>query len=141
MVQALKTARIFLVEDNPADVLLVRKALQETGIDFNLTSFADGQKALDNLAQQDRKAPDVILLDLNLPRTEGIEVLRKIRNMPSLADVPVAILTSSESPADMHRTALLGAARYIRKPIRLDDFLREVGHGVEEMLSLRGGSR
>jgi len=71
----------------------------------------------------------------------GVEVLRQIRNMPKLADVPVAILTSSESPADMHRTALLGAARYIRKPSMLQDFLREVGSGVEEILRLRSGSR
>ena len=141
MGQALKAAIIVFVEDNPADVFLVRKALQEKGIKFELTCFDDGQKALKSLAQQGRKAPDLILLDLNLPQTDGVEVLRQIRNMPKLADVPVAILTSSESPADMHRTALLGAARYIRKPSMLQDFLREVGSGVEEILRLRSGSR
>jgi len=134
MGQALKAAGIVLVEDNPADVFLVRKALQEKGIKFELTCFDDGQKALNSLAQQGRKAPDLILLDLNLPQTDGVDVLRQIRNMPKLADVPVAILTSSESPADMHRTALLGASRYIRKPSMLKDFLREVGSSVEEIL-------
>ena len=141
MGQALKAAIIVLVEDNPADVFLVRKALQEKGIKFELTCFDDGQKALSSLAEQGRKVPDLILLDLNLPQTDGVDVLRQIRSMPKLADVPVAILTSSESPADMHRTALLGAARYIRKPSMLQDFLREVGSGVEEILRLRSGSR
>ncbi len=138
MGKALKAAIIVLVEDNPADVFLVRKALQEKGIKFELTCFDDGQKALNSLAQQGCKAPDLILLDLNLPQTDGVEVLRQIRNMPKLADVPVAILTSSESPADMHRTALLGAARFIRKPSGLDDFLGAVGRGVEEMLLASG---
>jgi len=141
MGQALKAVAIMLVEDNPADVFLVRKALQEKGIKFELTCFDDGQKALNSLAEQGRKVPDLILLDLNLPQTDGVDVLRQIRNMPKLADVPVAILTSSESPADMNRTALLGTARYIRKPSMLKDFLREVGSGVEEILRLRSGSR
>jgi CheY-like chemotaxis protein len=90
------------------------------------------------LSKPGRKAPDLILLDLHLPKTEGVDVLRAVRNMPKLADVPVVILTSSNSPADMHRTALLGAARFISKPSGLNDFLREVGRGVEEMLQASG---
>ena len=132
MDELLKAVRITLVEDNPADVLLVKKALQEKGITFELTCFEDGQTALKGLSQ--RPPPDLILLDLNLPGTEGMVVLGKIRNIPRLADVPVAILTSSESPSDLQRTQRIGAARYIRKPSVLDDFLREVGCGVEEML-------
>jgi len=135
---ALKTARIVLVEDNPADVLLVRKALQEKGIAVDLTCFDDGQQALKSLSKQGLKAPDLILLDLNLPNIEGVEVLREVRNIPSLAGVPVVILTSSASPVDIHRTALLGAARFISKPSGLEDFLREVGGGVEEMLLASG---
>jgi len=137
MARTLKTARIMVVEDNPADVLLVKKALQEKGIKFDLACFEDGDKALKALSRQESKAPDLILLDLNLPTTEGIAVLLQIRNMPRLSGVPVLILTSSESSSDMRRTERLGATRYIKKPLMLEDFLSEVGRGVEEML-LRG---
>ena len=130
----LKTAHITLVEDNPADVFLVRKALQERGIAFELTCFENGEEALKSLSRQERNEPDIILLDLNLPMTEGVEVLRRIRTMPELVNVPVAILTSSASPTDIDRTKSLGVTRYISKPMALDDFLREVGRQVEEML-------
>jgi len=135
---ASKTARIVLVEDNPGDVFLVRKALKEKGIAVDLTCFEDGQEALKSLLQPRRKVPDLILLDLNVPKIDGVDVLRTVRNTPHLADVPVLILTSSASPTDIHRTALLGAARYITKPSELYDFLREVGRGVEEMLLASG---
>ena len=133
-----KTARIVLVEDNRGDVLLVRMALQEKGIKFELTCFEDGRKALNSLSRHGLKAPDLILLDLNLPNIEGIDVLREVRSMPKLAGVPVVILTSSTSPTDIHRTALLGAARFISKPSGLDDFLKEVARGVEETLRASG---
>jgi CheY-like chemotaxis protein len=94
--------------------------------------------ALKALSRQDGKAPDLILLDLNLPTIDGIAVLIQIRNMPRLSGVPVVILTSSGSSSDMRRTERLGAARYIRKPFMLEDFLREVGGGVEEMLRESG---
>ncbi len=139
MSETLRTASIVLVEDNPADVLLVRKALQEKDIKCDVMCFEDGEGALKNLSQEGRLAPDLILLDLNLPGVQGVDVLRSILSIPRLSRVPVLILTSSESPSDMQRTARLGAARYIRKPSRLEDFLREVGRGVEEML-LRSGS-
>ena len=135
-----KTASIVLVEDNPADVLLIKKALQEKGIECALTCFEDGEKELKNLSQAGRLSPDLILLDLNLPGVDGVEVLRKICTIPRLLKVPVVILTSSESPSDMQRTERIGAARYIRKPSGVEDFFREVGCAVEELL-LPGGSR
>jgi putative two-component system response regulator len=100
-----------------ADVLLVKKALQEKGITFDLSCFENGDKALKALSRRDSKAPDFDLLDLNLPTIEGIAVLTQIRNMPKLLGVPVVILTSSKSSSDMRRTETLGAARYIRKPL------------------------
>jgi CheY-like chemotaxis protein len=134
MGEILETAHITLVEDNPGDVLLVRKALQKKGFAFELTCFEDGEEALKSLSRQERDEPDVILLDLNLPMTEGVEVLSRIRSIPGLAGVPVAILSSLASPTDIDRTRLLGVTRFITKPIGLDDFLREVGGAVEEML-------
>jgi chemotaxis family two-component system response regulator Rcp1 len=130
----LKTASIVVVEDNPADVLLIRKALEERGIQCELTCFESGETALRNLSQQGRLLPDLILLDLHLPIADGCEVLGKIHGMPRFSDVPIVILTSSESPSDKQRATRMGAALYIRKPSRLEDFLREVGSGVEEML-------
>jgi CheY-like chemotaxis protein len=134
MSQTLKTASIVLVEDNPADVYLIRQALEEKGIRFKLTCFEDGEEALKKLSRADDQAPDLILLDLNLPKTGGVEVLKAVRGMAKFADVPVAILTSSESPADKRCAALLGAARYISKPSVLEDFFRVVGEGVEDLL-------
>ena len=129
------------MEDNPADVYLVQRALQERGIVFTMECFEDGEQAIEALAGKDHEVPDLILLDLNLPKTEGVEVLGIIRSMPKLVDVPIAILTSSESPADVHRTALLGATRFIKKPPMLDDFMKEVGQSVQEMLLLRAGGK
>jgi chemotaxis family two-component system response regulator Rcp1 len=129
-----KIARITLVEDNPADVLLLKMALQEKGIPFELTCFEDGEEALKHLSREERDEPDIILLDLNLPMTEGVEVLRRLRSIPKLVNVPVAILSSSASPMDVNRAKSLGVDRYISKPIALDDFLREVGREIEEML-------
>lgn len=129
-----RSARIVLVEDNPADILLFKKALQEKGIAFELTCFEDGEEALNRLSEKERNRPDIILLDMNLPMFDGGEVLARIRSIPTLNRIPVAILTSSESPADRDRTSMLGADRYINKPISLNDYLREVGREVEEML-------
>ena len=134
MKHPLTTVHIVLVEDNPADVYLVKRALREKGIEFVMTCFEDGEKALKALSENGSEAPDIILLDLNLPKTDGVKVLETIRAIPELAGVPVGILTSSESPSDMERTTVLGAARYIKKPSTLDDFMREVGQGVESML-------
>jgi two-component system, chemotaxis family, response regulator Rcp1 len=134
MSETVKTASIVLVEDNPADVYLIRQALAEKGIRFKLTCFEDGEEALKKLARVDGQAPDLILLDLNLPKTGGVEVLKAVRGMAKFADVPVAILTSSDSPADKRRAALFGAARYISKPSVLEDFFRVVGEGVEDLL-------
>jgi two-component system, chemotaxis family, response regulator Rcp1 len=131
----LNPASIVVVEDNPADVLLIRKALEEKGIECDLTCFENGETALRNLSRQGRQVPDLILLDLHLPQADGIEVLGKIRGMPRFSEVPVVILTSSESPSDKQRATRMGAARYIRKPSALEDFFREVGTGVEGALS------
>jgi two-component system response regulator len=133
--------RIVLVEDNPADVYLIKKALQENNIACEVTCFEDGEDALAALLPAGARAnallPDVILLDLSMPRSNGLEVLNALRAAPTLVDVPIGILTSSEAPADQQRAALLGATLYIRKPTRLDDFLHQVGQGVKELVRER----
>ncbi|MGH9558127.1 MAG: response regulator [Bryobacteraceae bacterium] len=134
-----KPARIMLVEDNPGDIFLVERALRERGLPFELSCFEDGQSAVKALIQQGCDTPDLILLDLNLPALEGVAVLRTIRNLPKLAETPVAILTSSESPRDMEQTALIGASRFITKPAKPDEFVREVGSAIGEMLRITSG--
>jgi len=129
-----RTARILLVEDNPGDVYLVEKALRTRRIDYDLMRYEDGEEAIRAVAEVNSQVPDLILLDLNLPKREGFEILQSIRGRPWLVGVPVAIFTSSEDGRDRHRVALMGAERYIHKPPTLDEFVDEVGRAIEEML-------
>jgi chemotaxis family two-component system response regulator Rcp1 len=127
--------RILLVEDNPADVFLIKEALKTHGIDFDLTWVSDGEEAVSRVEEirSDHSAPQLILLDLNLPKLDGKQVLSRIRRNPALAGTPVAILTSSDSPHDRRDTASLGANCYIRKPPTLDEFLG-VGETIRDLL-------
>lgn len=122
-----------LVEDDSGDVYLLEKALRERLISYELTCFEDGEEAIHGLDAG--LVPDLILLDLNLPRRDGFDVLRVIRTRPALVGVPVGVLTSSEAASDRSRVALIGAERYIHKSPELGGFLREVGQAVEELLA------
>lgn len=128
-----KPNRIMLVEDNRADVYLVQQALNHQQIPYELICYGDGEEAITGL--ENCTVPDVILLDLNLPRLGGFEVLQAIRGNPSLVRVPVGILTTSNAKHDRHRAALIGVERYIHKPIKFREFLDEVGRAVAEMLA------
>lgn len=130
--------RIVLVEDNPADVYLIEMALSHENIDYELRRFETGEEAICALVNQaGSENPDIILLDLNTPRGDGIETLKAIQQTPRYADVPTAIITSSRSESDQHRVSLLGTARYIHKPTNLDEFLANIGRAVKEMLLQR----
>jgi CheY-like chemotaxis protein len=129
-------ARILLVEDNDADVYLLEKALRHRKIPYELTHYHDGEQAIQALSEDNCPIPDLILLDLNLPRHEGFEVLRIIRARSPLVGVSVGILTSSNDQKDRHRVALIGAERYIHKPVTLEEFIDQVGQAVEEMLTV-----
>ena len=131
----MKPALIVLIEDNPADVLLVKMALEENGITHALTQFDSGTEALEKLCfpKAGELVPDAILLDLNTPQTDGFEALRTLKQSPRLSNVPIAILTSSRAIADKRRAALEGT-RYIEKPSQLVEFLDSVGGAVKEML-------
>jgi CheY-like chemotaxis protein len=128
------SSRIVLVEDNPGDVLLIERALKESGVAFEMTHFKTGDDALDGLGQ-DPTAPDIILLDLNTPGSDGFEVLGRLKSTPHLAAVPVAIVTSSRAARDRSRCQRLGAIRYIEKPSNLEDFLTTVGGAVKDILN------
>jgi chemotaxis family two-component system response regulator Rcp1 len=91
--------RIFIVEDNPADVLFVREALEHHGIVFSIEHHISGENALKALAEM-HEVPDLVLLDINLPRLSGFELLKRARNHGLLGNIPVAIITSSVSTVD-----------------------------------------
>lgn len=117
---------ILLAEDNPADVRLIREALTIHNIDYSLHVVNDGEKALGFLGALGKESPiriGLILLDLNLPKSDGRDILRAIKQSPEVCEVPVLVLSSSDSPVDRAETASLGASRYIRKPLTLDEFL------------------
>jgi CheY-like chemotaxis protein len=128
--------QIVLIEDNPGDVYLFEMALKENGIPCQLTRFDNGAEALLVLCAPeaaDGLVPDAILLDLNTPRSDGFEVLNKLKQFPRLSHVPVAVLTSSQASSDRHRAALQNV-RFIQKPAHLEEFLATVGLAVKEML-------
>ena len=132
---------IVLIEDNPADILLVQKALEANDVAYEMTQFNSGLEALNVLcskggADANLFVPDAILLDLNTPKSDGFNVLVRLKNTPYLAGVPIAIITSSQARSDRARSDVLGAVRYIQKPSDLDEFLSTVGRAIKEMLAV-----
>jgi two-component system, chemotaxis family, response regulator Rcp1 len=125
-----RPVEILLVEDNPGDVRLTREALKEGKVRNNLNVAQDGVEALAYLRREGRHAgavrPDLILLDLNLPRMDGREVLAAIKADPELRPIPVVILTSSQAEQDIVRAYDLHANCYVTKPVDLDQFITVV---------------
>ena len=119
--------RILVAEDNPADVYLLREAFNVSGEEIEILVVSDGEQALEYVQRQGRfgnaAVPDLVVLDLNLPKSDGGDVLRCIRETPAYADVPVVVLTSSDSPRDRKTAESLGANCFITKPSDLDAFL------------------
>jgi CheY-like chemotaxis protein len=130
-------SRILLAEDNPADVYLIRTALEEHGVDVPLQVVADGTEVFEILFDGEDATTigqvKLIILDLNLPRHDGIEILRRLRETQRLPGVPVVVLTSSDSPRDRAVASELGVACYLRKPSNLEQFL-SMGAVFKQML-------
>jgi chemotaxis family two-component system response regulator Rcp1 len=126
--------QILIVEDNRGDVLLVNEALKESNLQFELTHVADGEEAFEFLHRSGDHAgapqPDLVLLDLNLPKRDGWDVLEEIRSLPDLNATPVVILSSSGSPDDLSRAGKAARSIYIRKPSNLDEFMA-IGKRIE----------
>lgn len=125
--------RVLLVEDDPLDVNLIRRALSRTGAEFELRILEDGEQAISfvKMYSVESWTPELILLDLNLPRRLGGEVLSAIKAHPKLKVVPVVVLTSSEAQSDVVNAYKGGASSYVRKPFSLesiDDLVRTLQH-------------
>jgi CheY-like chemotaxis protein len=122
-----KMPEILLAEDNPADVYLIREALREHRVDCSVRVATDGQQVLDLLSASESDpephGPALIILDLNLPRHDGIEILQRLRETADLRHVPVVVLTSSDSPRDRLAANRLGVTKFLRKPSNLEQFL------------------
>jgi CheY-like chemotaxis protein len=129
-----------VAEDNLPDTVLVREAIRMEKLPLDVHIASDGQKAIDFITRADNDpnapCPHLFLVDLNLPKRDGFEVLRRLRASPKCKDIPVLIMTSSNSPADQSRAAELGA-RYFRKPPNYDEFLK-LGGLLKELLQGAG---
>ena len=125
-----KAVEILLIEDNPGDVRLTLEALHEGKVKNNLVVATDGETALAILRREGAHAeaprPDLILLDLNLPKKDGREVLAEIKADEQLRCIPVVVLTTSKSEEDVLRSYQLNANCYITKPVDLEQFIRVV---------------
>lgn len=122
-----RSVRVLLIEDNPADVYLIREALKKELIQVELGVLDNGEAAqqfLDQLTETSAQRPDIILLDLNLPRCDGKEVLQKLKQMPGGQKATVVIITSSNSPEDREDCLRLGADYYFRKRSDLGEFMK-----------------
>ena len=129
--KAAASRQILLVEDNPDDVELTRIAFTEAGCDHQLVVVSDGAAAVSYLqACTPAELPALVLLDLNLPRLDGREVLQAIRAEPATRSLPVVVLTTSAEPFDVEQVYALGANSYIQKPVDFERFVevvRQVG--------------
>ena len=127
MTQAIE---ILMVEDNPADVELTKEAFNEGKLNNVLNVVSDGEEALNYLHKRgrftDAKTPDIVLLDLNLPKVNGKEVLAEMKGSKDLSYIPVIILSSSEDAADIKAAYALNANSFVTKPVAIDDFLEVI---------------
>ncbi len=129
--------RIWIAEDNPADVYLIEEALRRHDCEYRLTLADNGEEMLNMIAGLDRGSngdcPDLFLIDLNLPRRSGDDILACIRHSKLCSHVPAIVITSSDSPQDRARARQLGASFYFRKPADLERFM-SLGGIVREFL-------
>jgi CheY-like chemotaxis protein len=124
---------VFLVEDNPADVELFRMALQNARVECDLVLFEDGRQVIDRICEADSAAPDLIMLDLNLPKNDGLEILKIIRERPAFARVPIAVLSSSSSARERAKLVSFHVREFISKPPDLEGYM-QIGKVVRDLL-------
>jgi two-component system, chemotaxis family, response regulator Rcp1 len=129
--------RLLVIEDNPADVDLLRRALDRAGVDYELTVVDDGADALALMrpgsTTESQPAPDLAIVDLNLPKHGGLEIIEQMRANPKYASVPVVILSSSSAPRDRAKMERFHVRRYIVKPADFEEYMN-IGRQISELL-------
>ena len=132
-----RNCRVLLIEDNGGDIELLKLALKNANVECDLTVLEDGGEALQLIRRGGKYAarlvPDVVILDLNLPKNDGLEVLAAMRRAPDFAEAPVIVLSSSSSARERAQMEELGVTRHITKPNDLDELL-EIGMVVKGLL-------
>ncbi len=130
-----RTIHVLLVEDDPGDVMLTRKGLEDVKIALQLDIVNNGVEAMAYLRQEapytEAIRPDLVLLDLNMPKKDGCAVLQDLQEDKALRSIPVVVLTTSDNDSDVARAYDLGANCYITKPVGLDEFVRAIS-SIEE---------
>jgi CheY-like chemotaxis protein len=129
-----RAVSIVIAEDSMPDVILFKEALQSAGVQAELKVFSDGEECASYFKTTEKAPPDLIVLDLNLPKVDGFDLIRVIRSDRRYDNVPVAVLTSSIAANDKTLSLDLGANTFISKPSRLDDFLETIGSAVRAQL-------
>ena len=140
-----KPIDVLLVEDDPGDVLMTREAFEHNKVRNRLSVVADGVSALEFLRKEgqyaDAPTPDLVLLDLNLPRMDGREVLEALKSDAAMRSIPVVVLTTSEAEEDVVRSYSLHANAYVTKPVDFDRFIdvvRQIDEFFVEVVRLPG---
>ena len=127
--------RILVVDDDPGDVLMIEEALESSAVEKQIDVVGDGQEAMEFLRREGRhpeaERPDMILLDLNMPRMDGRQVLSQVKGDEDLGTIPIVVLTTSSADTDILSSYSLQANAYVTKPIGLDDFT-EVVRRIDE---------
>jgi chemotaxis family two-component system response regulator Rcp1 len=140
----LKAIHVLIAEDNEGDIFLVKEALRFHDLEFQLHVVADGVAAIHYIEglgpTPEVPCPDVFLLDLNLPKVDGYDILNTLRAHPRCSRMPVIVVTSSDAPNDRRRAELLGATHYFRKPSDLTEFMA-LGAVVREAISGKSEQR
>ncbi|HWB86535.1 MAG TPA: response regulator [Bryobacteraceae bacterium] len=131
---------ILLIEDNAGDVTLIRESLREHGLKCQLVTIRDGEKAVqyvDNMEADAASGPSLIILDLNLPKVNGLEILKRLRESSKFQQVPVVVFSSSDDARDRQSVEQLGATRYVQKPSNLQEFMT-IGRVIGAVIASKG---
>ena len=129
-----RAVRIVIAEDSSPDVILFKEALRSAGVEAELKVFSDGEECADHFKTTEEPPPDAIVIDLNLAKVDGFDLIRVVRSDRRYDSVPVAVLTSSNAAKDKNMSLNLGANTFITKPSGLDDFLETIGSAIRVLL-------
>ena len=122
--------KILLVEDNIIEILKLKRAIENLGMNHEVLEAENGEIALDSIKQEEIN-PDIILLDLNMPKMNGLEFLAKVRNDESMRHLPIIILSTSNNNRDLMEAYKLGVSWYILKPLKYEDYVKKIEYTLQ----------